>query len=289
MCWSMTIDRMPRLRLPSRSTSNPAPVTRDRRLALIRGLLTDQRAPMRERVAGLLLLLYAQPVSRIVRLTIDDVRRVDDQVLLRLGDPPVPVPAPFADLLLALAGNRTNMATATNQDARWLFPGAPTWAADTTEQSRTGSPSAWYPGPERSHCRHPSARSPSPSGGGRGNARLPRQDHCSTRDGGRRHLESLRPRRPWSATVNSTTPFPAPPTRTCPGCQGPAPLEVAASAGTFYPGWICLRCLVEDADDLLLDVIDLYRTREEAEWDLLSEHASLESLDPDFDAVPSGA
>src|SRR3989442_9126889 len=123
MCWSMTIDRMPRLRLPSRSMSNPAPVTQDRRLALIRGLLTDQRAPMRERVAGLLLLLYAQPVSRIVRLTIDDVRRVDDQVLLRLGDPPVPVPAPFADLLLALAGNRTNMATATNQDARWLFPG----------------------------------------------------------------------------------------------------------------------------------------------------------------------
>ena len=89
--------------------------------------------------------------------------------------------------------------------------------------------------------------------------------------------------------MNSTTPFPAPPTRICPGCQGPVPLEVAASAGTFYLGWICLRCLVEDADDLLLDVIDIYRTREEAEWDLLSEHASLESLDPDFDAVPSGA
>ena len=68
------------------------------------------------------------------------------------------------------------------------------------------------------------------------------------------------------------------------------PLEVAASAGTFYLSWICLRCLVEDADDLLLlDVIDLYRAREEAEWDLLSEHASLESLDPDFDAVPSDA
>jgi hypothetical protein len=49
---------------------------------------------------------------------------------------------------------------------------------------------------------------------------------------------------------------------------------------TFYLGWICLRCLVEDADDLLLDVIDIYRTREEAEWDLLSEHASLESPGP---------
>ena len=77
---------------------------------------------MRERVAGLLLLLYAQPVSHIVRLTIDDVCHVDDQVLLRLG-PAVPVPAPFADLLLNLASNRTNTATATNREARWLFPG----------------------------------------------------------------------------------------------------------------------------------------------------------------------
>jgi hypothetical protein len=121
--WSMGNDRMPKLRLPTRYTYNPAPITQDRRLALIRQLLTDHRTPMRERVAGLLLMLYAQPVSRIVRLTVDDIHRVDDQVVLRLGDPPVPVPAPFADLLLTLADNRTNMATATNPDARWLFPG----------------------------------------------------------------------------------------------------------------------------------------------------------------------
>ena len=119
----MTTDRMPRLRLPTRSTRNPAPITQQRRLALIRRLLTDHRVPMRERVAGLLLLLYAQPVSRIVRLTVDDVGRVDDQVVLRLGDPAATVPALFADLLLSLACNRTNMVTAGNHDARWLFPG----------------------------------------------------------------------------------------------------------------------------------------------------------------------
>ena len=78
---------------------------------------------MRERVAGLLLLLYAQSASRIVRLTVDDVCHVDGQVFLRLGGPPVPVPAPFADLLLALVGDRANMVTATNHDAPWLFPG----------------------------------------------------------------------------------------------------------------------------------------------------------------------
>jgi hypothetical protein len=99
------------------------PITQERRLDLIRQLLTDPDGPLRERVAGLLLLLYAQPVSRIVRLTLDDVSHVDGQVLLRLGDPPVPVPAPLAGLLHALIDNRTNMATATNRDARWLFPG----------------------------------------------------------------------------------------------------------------------------------------------------------------------
>ncbi|ADI12931.1 hypothetical protein SBI_09813 [Streptomyces bingchenggensis BCW-1] len=46
-----------------------------------------------------------------------------DQVLLRLGEPPSPVPAPVADLLLNRIGNRDNMNTATNGDSRWLFPG----------------------------------------------------------------------------------------------------------------------------------------------------------------------
>jgi site-specific recombinase XerD len=67
-------------------------------------------------------LLYAQRVSRIVRLTIDDVIRDGDQVLLRLGTPPSPVPAPFAQLLLNWISERDNMNTTTNPDSRWLFP-----------------------------------------------------------------------------------------------------------------------------------------------------------------------
>jgi hypothetical protein len=47
-----------------------------------------------------LLLLYAQPVSRIVRLIVGDVIEQDDQVVIELGDPPSPVPQPFGALLL---------------------------------------------------------------------------------------------------------------------------------------------------------------------------------------------
>ncbi|MGH3755865.1 MAG: hypothetical protein ACRDRP_24920, partial [Pseudonocardiaceae bacterium] len=72
---------------------------------------------------GIIVLLYAQRLSRIVRLTIDDVIRDGDQVLLRLGQPPSPVPTTFAQLLLTWISERDNMNTATNPNSRWLFPG----------------------------------------------------------------------------------------------------------------------------------------------------------------------
>jgi len=70
------------------------------------------------------MLLYAQPpVTRILRLTIDDVFHQDNEVSIRLGDPPTPVPEPFAELLLRHIDQRLNLTTATNPNARWLFPG----------------------------------------------------------------------------------------------------------------------------------------------------------------------
>lgn len=68
-------------------------------------------------------IVYAQPVSRIVRLTLDDVIHDSDTILLRLGEPPSPVPGPVAELLLSWIGQRTNMNTATNRESHWLFPG----------------------------------------------------------------------------------------------------------------------------------------------------------------------
>lgn len=76
-----------------------------------------------ERVIALLILLYAQPLTRIVRLTIDDVIRDGDQVFIRLGDPPVPIPVPFAEIVTNYVANRSNLTTATNPTSRLLFPG----------------------------------------------------------------------------------------------------------------------------------------------------------------------
>jgi len=70
----------------------------------------------------MIVLFYAQPLNPIVRLTVDDLTR-DGNHILRLGEPPSPIPAPVAELLLAWIAQRDNMNTATNPNARWLSPG----------------------------------------------------------------------------------------------------------------------------------------------------------------------
>lgn len=69
------------------------------------------------------MLLYAQPTSRLVRLSIDDVILDGSHVALRLGNPPAPVPEPFAAVLLSYLSQRTCPQTMANPDSRWLFPG----------------------------------------------------------------------------------------------------------------------------------------------------------------------
>jgi hypothetical protein len=123
LLWSMASKLAPPLRLPAPVIVRNAPLAHRKRMALLGQLLNNDDLPLRPRVAGVIVLLYAQPLSRIVRLTIDDVLRDGDQVLLRLGQPPSPVPTPFARLLLTWIDERDNMNTATNPNSRWLFPG----------------------------------------------------------------------------------------------------------------------------------------------------------------------
>ncbi|SED63087.1 Site-specific recombinase XerD [Amycolatopsis tolypomycina] len=96
----------------------------DRRWRTARQLLHDDTIATIDRVAGLLVLLYGQAVSRIVRLTINDVLRADGAVQLRLGRQPLMVPEPLDTLLLGLVGTRRGKAALGHtDDHRWLFPG----------------------------------------------------------------------------------------------------------------------------------------------------------------------
>jgi len=121
--WAINGKRMPRLQLPPILVSVPAPIAARERLELIRRIHAGEEMDLTERVAALLVLLYAQPLSKVTRLTIDDIIINDEQMFIRLGDPPAPVPQPFDNLITQYLAARPNLTTATNPNSRWLFPG----------------------------------------------------------------------------------------------------------------------------------------------------------------------
>jgi hypothetical protein len=135
--WAIRNGLLARLMLPHQATAKPAPISQQQRLTTLRRLLNDEQIPLLTRVAAIMVLLYAQPLTRVLRLTVDDVFQHDGHVSLRLGDPPTPVPEPFADLLLSHLDQRLNLTTATNQHSRLLFPGrrgGQPMATDTIEK-----------------------------------------------------------------------------------------------------------------------------------------------------------
>jgi hypothetical protein len=87
LCWAIDHGHLPRHLIPHRVAFKPGTViTQQRRLALVRRYVTDDAAPLSIRVAVCLLLLYAQPLSRIHRLTAADLIDADGELLIRLGD-----------------------------------------------------------------------------------------------------------------------------------------------------------------------------------------------------------
>lgn len=122
--WCMKTSRMSRLTLPPQVINqDQAPLHQHRRLAILRRALNDDSLPLRARVAAALALLYAQPVTRIVRLTVDDVLDDGATVAVRLGDPPSPLPEPVADLMRAYIQSCQHLPYASSRSSQWLFPG----------------------------------------------------------------------------------------------------------------------------------------------------------------------
>jgi hypothetical protein len=87
-------------------------------------LLHDTAIDTADRVAGLLLLFYAQWPSAISRLTDDHIESADGHVILRLGPQPIVLPEPLAGLMLQLIRERRrHPVTGAAATTGWLFPG----------------------------------------------------------------------------------------------------------------------------------------------------------------------
>jgi len=91
---------------------------------IARRLLTDNDVALVDRVAGLLVICYGQPASRIIELTVDRVGQHGDTTTLRLGRTDIELPDAFAALILRLVDERHGYAAVDSPDAGWLFPGA---------------------------------------------------------------------------------------------------------------------------------------------------------------------
>jgi len=89
-----------------------------------RRLLHDDSLKAEDRVAGLLVLLYAQSNTAISRLTLEHVHLGERDVRLQLGQEPIVLPEPLDALVRELVGFRHGHATLGDQGtSRWLFPG----------------------------------------------------------------------------------------------------------------------------------------------------------------------
>jgi len=96
----------------------------EQRWAIVARLLHDDDLCLTDRVAGCLVLLYAQQLSRIVAMTVDQVIADDDGVYLRLGAGRTPVPEPLGSLVVELVTTgRPNVGLGSPSPHSWFFPG----------------------------------------------------------------------------------------------------------------------------------------------------------------------
>ncbi|MFF8973466.1 hypothetical protein [Streptomyces sp. NPDC014995] len=78
------------------------PLDADERWATARRLLNDDSIETRDRVAGLMVLLYGQFPARTCRLTVDHVIHDENGVALRLNKIPLRIQPPMDSLVLQL-------------------------------------------------------------------------------------------------------------------------------------------------------------------------------------------
>jgi hypothetical protein len=94
------------------------------RVALARRLLHEDGIETRDRVAGVLVVVFAQSITKLASLTVDDVAINDETVAIRFGQTVITLPQPLADHLRELIADRCGRAAAQLPTPPWLFLGS---------------------------------------------------------------------------------------------------------------------------------------------------------------------
>jgi hypothetical protein len=122
--WATEHKRLGNLVVPGRPSRTGTALDDDTRWALVERLLHDDNLNLANRVAGCLVLLYGQQLSRIVTLTRDQVNEHDGIIRLHLGVTHIDLPEPLGGLLARLAHSPHPYTGVGSPPATpWLFPG----------------------------------------------------------------------------------------------------------------------------------------------------------------------
>lgn len=102
LLWANTTGHARALEVPTRGRRTGHTLNPDERWAIVARLLHRDSIDLTDRVAGLLLLLYGQQLSRITAMTTTQIIHHDGQLTIRFGTHNVQIPEPLAGLIQAL-------------------------------------------------------------------------------------------------------------------------------------------------------------------------------------------
>lgn len=114
---------LPAVEAPHRVARSTRRVGNSERINWIARCLSDKTTSTSTRTAALLLLLYAQPITRIAAMKLDAIHDDPTQMTINFSDEPTPVPDPFAHLIREHLGNRARSRTRSAGETNYLFPG----------------------------------------------------------------------------------------------------------------------------------------------------------------------
>lgn len=135
LTWAIAQQRCPAREVPHYRGRRAPMLSQQARLVILNRLFTDTDVELSDRVAGCLVLIYAQPIARIRTLTVEDLDRRGGETWIRFAREHVPLPEPVGEMATTLAAAaRRNIGTAANPTSPWLFPGRAPAQAVQAEQ-----------------------------------------------------------------------------------------------------------------------------------------------------------
>lgn len=122
LVWAKNSGRMPPHTIGHRKPKRTPQLSQDQRLEAVSKCLQPRAGEPWACCAALLVVLFAQPINKIVALTVDALTTINGELHLKLGTDSTPIPAPFAAVFRELLAHRRNM-NLYNRDSNYLFPG----------------------------------------------------------------------------------------------------------------------------------------------------------------------